>query len=214
MIRAVFGFWICLGMLGFTVPGGCMEKMAVVAWVNDGDTVLLADGRRVRYIGINAPEIDHKNQTAEPYAYEAKDYNKRLVYGGKIRLEFSSNRHDRYGRVLAYVFLPDGLFVNREMIAEGYAYFLPTGETGKYGADMLRAQRRAMAANLRIWSRLREGESDYIGNRRSKRFHAANCSSGKKIYKRNRKIFTNMRDAFYAGFAPHKSCVRAFGGRR
>jgi endonuclease YncB( thermonuclease family) len=47
-----------------------------VRWVDDGDTIVLADGRRVRYIGINAPEIAHRDQKAEPYGNTAKKFNR------------------------------------------------------------------------------------------------------------------------------------------
>ena len=57
-----------------------------VKWVNDGDTILLADGRHVRYIGINAPEIDHENKKAEVFGYEAKKYNQTLVLYKMVRL--------------------------------------------------------------------------------------------------------------------------------
>ena len=51
-----------------------------VKWVNDGDTIVLADGRNVRYIGINSPEIDHGTQKAKPYGYKAKNYNKKFQH--------------------------------------------------------------------------------------------------------------------------------------
>ena len=74
-----------------------------VKWVNDGDTIVLTNGQRVRYIGINTPEIAHKDQPAEPYGYAAKKYHIKLVYRKQVRLEYDRNRKDRYGRLLAYV---------------------------------------------------------------------------------------------------------------
>ncbi|MDL1982565.1 MAG: hypothetical protein LWX02_14125, partial [Deltaproteobacteria bacterium] len=55
------------------------ESWFNVKWVDDGDTIVLMDDRRVRYIGINAPEIDHKGKKAEPCGYSAKNYNKNMV---------------------------------------------------------------------------------------------------------------------------------------
>ena len=75
-----------------------------VKWVNDGDTIVLTNGWRVRYIGTDAPEIDHENQKAQPYGYKARSFNKKLVLSQKIGLEFDEERHDRYGRLLAYIF--------------------------------------------------------------------------------------------------------------
>ncbi|MBW2406005.1 MAG: thermonuclease family protein [Deltaproteobacteria bacterium] len=81
-------------------------------WVHDGDTIVLTDGRYVRYIGINAPEIAHDNHKAEAFGYEAKNYNKSLVRSKTVRLEFDKEKYDRHGRLLAYVFLLNGTFIN------------------------------------------------------------------------------------------------------
>ncbi|MBW2321013.1 MAG: thermonuclease family protein, partial [Deltaproteobacteria bacterium] len=114
-----------------------------VKWVNDGDTIVLADGRHVRYIGINSPEIDHENNKAELFGYEAKKYNKTLVLSKMVRLEFDKETHDRYGRTLAYVFLGNGVFVNNAMIEQGYAYCLSRRPNIKYDQVLLRSQRDA-----------------------------------------------------------------------
>ncbi len=58
-----------------------------VQWVNDGDTVVLADGRRVRYVGINTPEVANKGGPAERFGPEARDYNQKLVHKEEVRLE-------------------------------------------------------------------------------------------------------------------------------
>ncbi|MBW2100873.1 MAG: thermonuclease family protein, partial [Deltaproteobacteria bacterium] len=55
------------------------EKWYKVKWVDDGDTIVLMDGRHVRYIGINSPEIEHKDQKAEAYGYEANKFNKTMM---------------------------------------------------------------------------------------------------------------------------------------
>jgi micrococcal nuclease len=88
-----------------------------VNWVIDGDTVVLSNGQKVRYIGINAPELAHDGHKAEPYGDEAKRFNASLVDRKKVRLEFDKERNDRYERLLAYVFLKDGTFVNAEILS-------------------------------------------------------------------------------------------------
>ncbi len=178
-----------------------------VRWVNDGDTIVLADGRHVRYIGINTPEIEHEHQKAEPYGYQAKKYNEKLVFSKTVRLQFDKERHDRFGRLLAYVFLPDGTFINKEMIAQGYAYLLPQKPNIKYAEILLQTQREAMSAQKGMWREMAEEEGGYLGNRRTKRFHTTACPFGKKISLTNRVSFKSKRDAFWAGFAPGKRCL-------
>jgi hypothetical protein len=79
-------FFVCIRQQPFA------EKYDQVGWVIDGDTIVLADGRKVRYIGINAPEIEHDDQKAEPFGNEAKSFNQGLVYRKNIRLEFDRER--------------------------------------------------------------------------------------------------------------------------
>ncbi|MEA1945830.1 MAG: thermonuclease family protein [Thermodesulfobacteriota bacterium] len=182
-----------------------------VKWVNDGDTIVLADGRHVRYIGINAPEIDHENKKAELFGYQAKKYNKTLVSSKMVRLEFDKETHDRYGRTLAYVFLSNGVFVNNVMIEQGYAYCLSRRPNIKYDQVLLQSQGDAMSAKRGIWSNWKEKKGRYWGNRRSKRFHYTTCPFGRRIARGNRIVFLRMWDAFWAGYAPCKKCMA--GGR-
>lgn len=64
------------------------EAWYLVRWVDDGDSIVLQDGRHVRYIGINAPEIQHADQNAEHFGNEAKSINKKLVFQKNVRLEY------------------------------------------------------------------------------------------------------------------------------
>ena len=180
-----------------------------VRWVSDGDTVVLDDGRKIRYLGINTPEINHGSQQAQPFAFVAKRFNRKLVTGHRVRLEFGPKKKDRYGRVLAYLFLADGTFVNRELLARGYGYFYPTAIPGKRDNILLKTQRMAMAKKIGIWKKWREpgNGAGYIGNRWSRRFHLIGCRNGKKISRKHRRRFDTMWAAFTAGFAPAKGCI-------
>ena len=196
-------FLIFIGMSRSSVA----QDEVKVRWVIDGDTIILTDGRHVRYIGINTPEIEHEHQKAEPYGYQAKKYNEKLVFSKTVRLQFDKERHDHFGRLLAYVFLPDGTFINKAMIAQGYAYLLPQKPNIMYAKILLQAQREAMSAKKGMWREIAEEEGGYSGNRRTKRFHATACPFGEKISLTNRVSFKSKRDAFRAGFAPAKRCL-------
>ena len=97
---------------GPTPPTGL--ETATVTRVVDGDTIELADGRRVRYIGINTPEHD------QPYYKEATEANRRLVGGKEIQLELDQDTFDQYGRTLAYIWA-EGVLVNLEIVQQGFA---------------------------------------------------------------------------------------------
>ena len=82
--------------------------------VIDGDTVVLANGDRVRYIGMDTPE------RGEPFFDEATEYNRRLVEGRRVQLVKDQSETDRFGRLLRYVLAGD-ILVNAELVREGLA---------------------------------------------------------------------------------------------
>jgi micrococcal nuclease len=202
---------IALLVLGLLALGAAAAKAAEwlrVAYVNDGDTVVLADRRRVRYIGIDAPEINHEEHTAQPFGLEARQKNAALVSAaGRIRLEYDAERFDSYHRTLAYIFLPDGSMVNAELLRLGLATCLPRAPNLRYEERLLAAQREAMREKRGLWSRFRETGERLVGNRNSKRFHLASCPAVKTIHPTNRVPFATRWEAYWAGYAPSKECI-------
>ncbi len=103
----------------------------LVAHVVDGDTLDVAAGdgdkptTRVRFWGVDAPEMDHPGfpQPREPFALEAANLTRSLAEGSHVTLILESHRiRDRYGRLLAYVKLPDGRVLNEELLSAGLAH--------------------------------------------------------------------------------------------
>lgn len=122
------------------------QETGQVQKVYDGDTVLLSDGRKVRYLGINTPEWQ------EPFYLKAKRLNESLVMGKDVRLEFDEERVDKYGRLLASVYVGD-LMVNAKLIEDGlaHAFFIPPNR--KHNALLLKLQADARERKLGIWSK-------------------------------------------------------------
>lgn len=203
---------LTLSAIFFLVTAGYSSAQTryVVKWVNDGDTIVLTNGWRVRYIGIDAPEIDHENQKAQPYGYLARSFNKKLVGTQKIVLEFDEERHDRYGRLLAYIFLADGSCLNSRMLENGMAFYLYRWPNEKYDKRLLKKQQDAMKAQKGLWRNWKEVKGKYIGNQKSRRFHQVACPNAKNIKRKNRTIFSTKWAAFYAGYAPAKNCIQEF----
>lgn len=113
--------------------------------VVDGDTIVLADGRRIRYLGINTPE------RGEPLWGEARDYNERKVKGEMVTLEFGEVKEDAYGRTLAYVFV-EGEMVNAALLQAGLAHlFVLEPITFYHHFRMI--QEEARTQGLGIWGR-------------------------------------------------------------
>lgn len=92
----------------------------LVTRVIDGDTIELENGKRVRYLGINTPESVDPRKPVECFGKEASFKNKELVLNKKVVLEKDISEIDKYGRLLRYVYV-DNIFVNLELIKQGYA---------------------------------------------------------------------------------------------
>src|SRR3954467_6321127 len=97
--------------------GGSEGGVVRVQRVVDGDTIVLAGGERVRYIGVDTPESVKPGTPVQCFAKAASHFNARLVEGKRVRLRYDAEHQDRYGRTLAYVYREaDGLFVNAELV--------------------------------------------------------------------------------------------------
>ncbi len=182
------------------------EQWFMVKRVSDGDTIVLENDEKIRYIGVNTPEIAHPDKPGQSFGEEAKAFNKQLVFKKKVRLESDSSKKDQYGRTLAYVFLEDGTMVNAKLIEEGYAHVLPCEYKCKYDSLLIKKQDSAMDAGKGMWKNWKETPSEYIGNNSSKRFHTKSCPFGQKPGNNKRVSFSKRWDAFYEGFAPCKKC--------
>ena len=199
-------YLLLLCILLFPVKASALDAF-YVKHVIDGDTVILENDRHVRYIGIDAPEIFHKENKAQPFGYAARNYNQRIIGNKKIQLLYDQEKKDAYNRLLAYVFDPDKKFLNRLLLLKGYAYYLYIPPNTQQHKILLKAQREAMTAKRGLWGQLTAREKIFIGNINSKRFHLPHCSFGKRIRKKNRIEFKSKWDAFWEGYAPCKQCL-------
>ena len=126
-----------------------------VVRVVDGDTNHVRIGARVekvRYIGVNTPEVHHPTKGEEPGGREAAEVNRRLVEGQAVRLELDVQERDRYGRLLAYVWIGD-LMINAELLRLGYAQVMTIPPNVRYQEVFLKLQREAREAGRGLWRR-------------------------------------------------------------
>jgi micrococcal nuclease len=117
--------------------------------VIDGDTVIIAGGERVRYIGIDTPEM---GSNPEAFAREATDANRALVEGKAVRLERDVSETDRYGRLLRYVWV-GGTMVNVELVRRGLAEAKAYPPDTRYQPLLDAAQFEARVAGRRMWAK-------------------------------------------------------------
>jgi len=142
-------------------PASGGRAAGVVTRVVDGDTVAVRiDGadERVRYIGVDTPETVKPGTPVQCFGKAASAYNHRLVEGQSVRLRFDAERHDRYGRLLAYVYRTrDGLFVNAALVRGGYATTLTIPPNTAHATQFAALERRARERRRGLWHRCPAG---------------------------------------------------------
>ncbi len=152
IIIILLGVTIGLGVkysIWFTNGTPEMEEALVVRAI-DGDTIELADGRRVRYLGIDTPEL------GEFYGVEASIRNRELVEGKVVELQRGKREQDEYGRLLRYVYV-DGVFVNAELVAQGYATAYIFDPDERYSQILVQLEQYAKMSKRGLWRASEEG---------------------------------------------------------
>lgn len=130
------------------------DQTARVKLVNDGDTITLENGRLVRFIGIDTPEINHRNKSrSERYALQAKALVERYIrVGEKVHLVFDKRRRDKYGRLLAYVYSKTGRNLALLQLKSGLAKQLVIGKNDRFWRCFQKAEKQARLRRKGIWS--------------------------------------------------------------
>ena len=175
--------------------------------VFDGDTVRLETGEKVRYLGMDAPEVAHSGEPADCFGYAARKANSAMVLGKKVFLRYEGTDADHYGRLLAYVFLADGTCVNLEMVKSGNACVYRTSEGFGMLPEFIRAQREAIMARRGLWGACpARPAAVYLGNSRTFVFHRQECEYGREMSERNTTRFADRWSALGEGFSPCRVC--------
>ena len=118
--------------------------------VVDGDTIVLENDERVRFIGVDTPETVHPQKSVEYFGKEASAFTKRMCEGKQVRLEYDWQKRDKYNRLLAYVYLEDGTFVNAEIVKQGYGHAY-TKFPFKYLKEFRLYERSARENGVGLW---------------------------------------------------------------
>jgi len=129
------------------------DETVTISHVYDGDTVKLSDGRKLRLIGINTPETRSKYKTAEPFGRQARDFLRKLIKkSNTVQIRYGAQKKDRYGRLLAHVFLSDGRNISAMMLQFGLARSLhvPPNDWRFRCYDQL--DKRAQRRKIGLWN--------------------------------------------------------------
>ncbi|MBM6552051.1 thermonuclease family protein [Marinomonas ostreistagni] len=152
--QALLALFLCLS---FASQAQCLAegelKLAKVKRVVDGDTVHLTDGRKVRLVGINTPELDHQHGQHEAFAVAARE---RLVQmlkpdGNQLYWQPAQETEDHYGRKLYYLFTKDRASISSQLLSDGLGYRIAVPPNVKYQDCLAESEQKARQAQLGIW---------------------------------------------------------------
>ena len=132
-------------------PSCSHTQSLICTRVVDGDTIILSNGEKVRLIGVDTPETVRPNTPVEYYGKEASAFTKKMVEGKPVKLEYDWQQRDKYGRLLAYVYLMDGTFLNAEIIKQGYGHAY-TRFPFKYLDEFRQYEKEAREAKRGLWA--------------------------------------------------------------
>jgi len=153
-----------LFLLALAAAAGADDLRGRVEWVYDGDTIRVAGVGKVRLIGIDTPEheagprdrffvkLGGNGSTLRRVAGEALRFNIEQTKGREVRLTTDRQRRDGYGRLLAYVALPDGRLLNRLLLEKGYAVVYRRFDFARK-EDFLAAEAQAKRQGAGLWGR-------------------------------------------------------------
>ena len=119
--------------------------------VVDGDTIVVDILGKIRLIGMDTPETVDPRRPVQYYGKEASDATTRMALGRLVRVERDVEERDQYGRLLAYIWLPDGKMLNAELVRQGYARVYTFPPNVKYEATFVRLERDARNHDRGLW---------------------------------------------------------------
>lgn len=131
------------------------DDLYSIVRIVDGDTIVVnykGTEEKVRLIGVNTPESVHKDSSKNTEEGQiASEYTKNLLTGKKVKLEFDVSPRDKYGRLLAYVYL-DEKMVNKTLLEEGYAKIATYPPNVKYVDEFTKIQKKARENKKGFWN--------------------------------------------------------------
>lgn len=130
-------------------------QLRTVRQVVDGDTLVLENGEKIRLIGVDTPETHHPQKPVEYFGEEATAFTRNLVEGKRVLMETDPvNAHlghkDKYGRTIAYVWTEQGIFVNAEIVEQGYGHAY-TRYPFRYLNEFRALESRARGQGAGLW---------------------------------------------------------------
>ncbi len=188
---------------------GSEKQASVVAEVLTGDTVRLEGGRVLRYVGFYAPPLQSRIPLVRTYGENALSFNKQLVLGKKIQIEWGPQILNDQNDLLGYVFLEDGTFVNLEILKAGHGRWVNTAPNLKYSSAFRKAELSARRDKKGLWKEEPQNpflHQEYIGHKSTKTYYFPTSPELDRIPQSQWITFRSAVEAKAAGYKPCFTC--------
>lgn len=210
---------------------------AKVVRVVDGDTIVVkfknGNYEKVRLIGINTPETVDPRRPVQYFGKEASKYTKSKLTNKIVYLKYDWQIRDRYGRLLAYIYLKDGTFFNAQIVKDGYAFAF-TKYPFKYSKMFIEIEKIARENNRGLWGKdspyLKEKKyykhsikkrkkkknkkqtpfiikGKFLASKKGKYFYSPDCKQARRIKTSNIIWFKTWDEALKKGYKPNR-CLK------
>ena len=202
IVIVLAGLILVLRLVEDIGPERGLDDRFVVSRILDGDTMELRGGDRVRLLALDTPE------EGEAFYEEATQLLTRLALGETARVEYAHRRRDKYGRLLAYLYI-DSLLVNKTVIDSGLGYvylFRDNDLQSDQVRLMIAAQRSAIERGVGLWSLPHAPEERYINKSGSFRLHRPNCRSMGELVEGRFQSFATREEGLATGLSPCRNC--------
>ncbi len=201
--------FLCVAMaLCFISVSNSYALEGRVKSVIDGDTFILQSGEKVRLASIDTPEVGRDGTVDQYYAKESTEILSELILNKVVTVTPVKGKNDSYGRVVGWVYLGN-FFINKDMVSKGAAfyYYHPHNDAGKQNS-LLQAQIEAMSSAKGFWAKISTMEDfniKWVGNIRSRRCFRVGSNFSVTVMRRNKVFFSNLGEAFMAGYTPARA---------
>lgn len=195
------GIALLLSGLAAAAPDSAAPDFKEVSKVISGDSFELASGAKVGYASVKAPDLVSPSRKIEEMAQASLDFNRNLLEGKKVKLEYGSRLRAPDGRFLAYVYLEDGTFANRAVLDSGFGKVVIDPPNLEHADELRRAASDARREGRGLW----KNEADrptfqFIGDPTRKEFHYPDCPELDTVPAGYRKIFSSSVEAKSADY--------------
>ena len=180
-------------LISWVNPAAAQERYYKVSKVLSGDTLQLESGSVIKYGSVLAPSLEHKSERIRGYAQESLKFNRALMEGRNIRVEWAAKLRNDDGVYQGFIFLEDGSMANLKALEAGYVKLAIEPPNFEYMEELRRAARVSRREQRGLWEYedAAKVKIEFIGAKMTNKFHFPDCEELDHVSKAHQRTFTS-----------------------